>query len=72
MAVQKCTNHKANGTDDIWKDIYDASTDTTLDRQHELLLGSTKLNRYTGDGGGPENKLTVSLILLTRLATANF
>ena len=64
------SNTGADRTDDLWKDIYVSNADTSLDRQHELLIGSTKLNRYTGDGGGPENKLTVSLILLTRLATA--
>jgi hypothetical protein len=71
MVVEKSTSHRANGTDGLWKDIYDASTDTILARQRESLIGSTKLNRCTGDGGGPENKLTVSIILLNRLYSAN-
>ena len=29
-----------------------------------MLVGSKELNQYTGDGVGPENKLTVSTILL--------
>lgn len=54
-----------NGADDLWKDIYDVCTDTIQTSQHELLVGSRELNRFTGDGAGPENKLTVPLILLS-------
>ena len=28
----------ANGTDGLWKDIYDVCTDTTQTSQHELLI----------------------------------
>ena len=62
---QQCLSHNTKGTDDLWKDIYDASTDTTLASQRESLIGSKELNRYTGDVVGPENKLTVPPILLS-------
>lgn len=57
------SNTSVDGTDDIWKDIYVSVADTNTDRHRESMIGSTKLNRCTGDGGGPENKLTVSIIL---------
>jgi len=37
--------------------LYVSIADTSIDSQHELLIGSTKLNQYTGDLGRPENKL---------------
>jgi hypothetical protein len=55
--------------------LYDVCTDTKQTSQRESLIGSRELNRYTGDGAGPENKLTVSLILLNNrmlTATLNF
>jgi hypothetical protein len=72
VGIQKCINYNTKGTDDLWKDIYDVCTDTTQTRLHECLLGSKELNRYTGDGVGPENKLTVSTILLDKGLRALF
>ena len=69
---QQCLSHNTKETDDLWKDIYDVCTDTTQTRLHECLLGSKELNRYTGDGVGPENKLTVSTILLDKGLRALF
>ena len=37
------------GTDDDGKTIYVANADTRLASQHEMLIGSRKLNQYTGD-----------------------
>ncbi len=41
MAPEKALLGKpsVDRTDDLWKDIYDVSTDTTLTRQHECCYG---------------------------------
>ena len=58
VALGKALSRKldANGTDGLWKDIYDVSTDTTLTSQHECWYASRELNQYTGEEARADRK----------------